>query len=189
MDLDQALTTGAMALFGEKYGERSARGFDPDLQQGTVRRHARARAPAISASARSCTKASISAGVRRIEAITGEGALRRFQKSRRTGARVREHARSGTNLSTRRNARWKSSSNTNAAAEEQIAQAQAASSKSRRARSRASRFWRRRFAGMDREQLRTMVDSLRNQVEDRRWWCWRRRRIRTFRSSPASPRT
>ncbi len=89
MDLEKALATGAMALFGEKYGENvrvvSIPGFSRELCGGThVGRTGDIGLFKI------VYEGGISQGVRRIEAITGEGALEKFQEATAQLAKLSE---------------------------------------------------------------------------------------------------
>jgi alanyl-tRNA synthetase len=164
MDLDQALTTGAMALFGEKYGDRvrvvSVPGFSKELCGGThVNRTGDIGLCKI------VYEGSISAGVRRIEAITGEVALHRFQDTIRSLHRVSDivHAPEPEVID-----QIEKMLEEKKALEKQIehmkqklAHAQVSELENAVKEVKGVKVLAAQVSGMDREQLRTLVDSFR----------------------------
>jgi alanyl-tRNA synthetase len=163
MDLDQALATGAMALFGEKYGESvrvvSIPGFSRELCGGThVSRTGDIGLFKIA------YEGSISAGVRRIEAITGEGALERFQEA------AAQLAKAGQLLHTSETAVLDQVEKI--LEERRILERQVGQLKTQMAHQQVEKLQGRvlngatvlaeRVEGLDSKQLRTIADSLRN---------------------------
>ena len=164
MELDQALNTGAMALFGEKYGDKvrvvSVPGFSKELCGGThVRRTGDIGICKIT------YEGSISAGVRRIEAITGEGALHKFQETIQSLHRVSdivhvsEHELIGhvEKLIEDKKALEKRLEQM----KEKLARAQVSELENSVKDVKGVKVLAAQVPGMDREQLRTLVDSFR----------------------------
>jgi alanyl-tRNA synthetase len=163
MALDQALSTGAMALFGEKYGDSvrvvSIPGFSRELCGGThVRRTGEIGLFKI------VYEGSISAGVRRIEAITGEGALERFQSTSAQMTKAGELLHTSETLVIEQMEKLLEQQKL---LERQIEQlkTQVANSQVEKLHGRqvnGSTVIAERLEGLDSKQLRTIADTLRN---------------------------
>jgi len=168
MPLDQAIGTGAMALFGEKYGDQvrvvDIPGFSKELCGGThVRRTGDIGLFKI------VYEGSISAGVRRIEAITGEAAIRDYQQASDALRRLTQLVRVSEPELVEQVEKT--------LAHERALEKQIEQLKNKLAQSAIGDLERQvrivkdvkvlaaRVDGMERQQLRTLVDALRNKLK------------------------
>ena len=165
MPLDQAISTGAMALFGEKYGDQvrvvTVPGFSRELCGGThVHRTGDIGVCKV------IYEGSISAGVRRIEAITGEAALRQYQGTTDTVRRLAELIKTSEpdliEQVEKLLANEKAQTRQMEQLKEKLAQSATGALETQTRTIKDARVLAARLDGMDRAQLRSLVDSLRN---------------------------
>ena len=165
LPIEQALATGAMALFGEKYGDQvrvvSIPGFSKELCGGT---HV-TRAGDIGVF-KIVSEGSISAGVRRIEAVTGEEGVARFQKASDAVSRLAQTLRVAEPELVEQ---IEKTLTENRSLERQvdqlkhrIAQASAGDLERQATDVKGVKVLAARVDGMDRAQMRAVVDTLRN---------------------------
>ncbi|MBM3797725.1 MAG: alanine--tRNA ligase [Acidobacteria bacterium] len=165
MELDQAISTGAMALFGEKYAAKvrvvSVTDFSKELCGGT---HV-GRTGDIGL-CKIVYEGSISAGVRRIEAITGENSLRRLQEAQGSLGRMAQLLKTSEPELFEQMERLLAQQRTLEKQLEQMKDKLAAAALGEldaQAREiKGVRVLSVRAEGLDRGQMRTIADSLRN---------------------------
>ena len=168
MPLESAIQTGAMALFGEKYGDQvrvvSIPGFSKELCGGT---HV-ARTGDIGL-CKVVYEGSISAGVRRIEAITGEAAVRQYQEYNDSLRRLAQLTHVGEPELVEHVEKLiqhqKALERQNHELKRRLAQSAAGGLESGARTIGAARVIAARVDGMDREQMRELADSLRNKLK------------------------
>jgi alanyl-tRNA synthetase len=169
LPIEEALSTGAMALFGEKYGDQvrvvsipGAEGiFSRELCGGThVSRSGDIGMFKIT------SEGSISAGVRRIEAITGEEAVRNYQQTSDSLNRIAQLIRVSEPELVEQVERMLGQQKTLERQIDQlktkVAQSAIGELETQARTVNGARVLTARVDGMDRAQMRTLADSLRN---------------------------
>ncbi len=151
MEIDKALSTGAMALFGEKYGDKvrvvTVPDFSRELCGGThVKRTGDIGLCKI------VSEGGISAGVRRIEAVTAEAVVQKLEEK---NAALSEQLE-------RLNATHKNLEKQVEQLKNKVAQAQVGELENSVHTIKGVKVLSAKVDGLDRQQLRALADSLRN---------------------------
>ena len=167
LDLDEALETGAMALFGEKYSEKvrlvGVGDFSKELCGGThVSRTGDIGVFKITA------ESSISAGVRRMEAVTGEAACDQYKRAVDTISRASSILRVAepdlVETIERLQAERKELEKDAVRLKNKLAQASAADLIANAREVKGIKVVAAKVEGLDRMQMRALADTLRNQL-------------------------
>jgi alanyl-tRNA synthetase len=167
---DEAMAAGAMALFGEKYGDKvrvvSIDGFSLELCGGT---HVRATGD-IGFFAMT-QESGVAAGVRRIEALTGERAVRHYQAKMAALARLVDAAGAAEDQAPDAIARLRDEARRLAREVDQLRMKLAMGAGGRSAagaddavEAGGTKLIARRVEGLDKTGLRTMADQLRDRL-------------------------
>jgi alanyl-tRNA synthetase len=169
MDREGALSSGALAFFGDKYGERvrvvEVPGFSKELCGGTHARRTGDVGLFLFTS-----EQGISAGTRRVEAVVGEAALVRAQEDRATlqelesAARIDRRALPGE-LSRLRD-QVKALQRETTALKTRLATGSSADSGQTPLDVAGIQVWTPRFQGLDRKAHAAVVDEFRNRHRD-----------------------
>ena len=165
MELDDAIATGAMALFGEKYADKVRVVQVPEFSRELCGGIHVSRTGDIGL-CKVVAEGSISAGVRRIEALTGAGALERFQGASASLARVSQLTHSTEpelveqveKLMNQQRAMEKQLETL----KEKVAQSQMGSIELQARKIKDIPVLSAEVDGLDRNQMRSLADSLRN---------------------------
>ena len=168
MGIDEALKTGAMALFGEKYGERvrvvKVPDFSTELCGGThVSRTGDIGVFKIT------SESSISAGVRRLEAITGSGAHEQYKAAveqiHRIASVVRVAEPDVLEGVERLAAERRELERTVEQLKAKLAQSNVGSLLENARVVKGVKVIAAKIDGLDRKQMRSLADSLRNKIQ------------------------
>ncbi len=169
LPIEQALATGAMALFGEKYGDQ-VRVVQIPGEEGVFSREL-CGGTHVSRSGdiglfKITSEGSIAAGVRRIEAVTGEEAVRNYQQTSDSLHRIAQMIRVSEpelvdqveRLLTQQKALERQVDQLKS----KVAQGAMGDLESQSRTIKGIRVLAAKLDGMDRAQMRTLADSLRN---------------------------